>query len=257
MFCDGDSVILVDRRERRYNISLTSSKAFHTHVGTIDHDDIIGKPHGSRIYTSTDHQLLAFSPTLVDFVLEMPHATQVVYPKDMVYIVLYGDIFPGANVVEAGFGSGVLTLALLRAVGRDGKVTSYDIKADVISKSLESLEAMSGHHENLMVKEGNIYDGIPERNVDRLVLDLPAPWHVIPHAANALVNGGLLISFLPTIMQVHQLHMNLKENPRFELAETAEVSVRPWSINTQSVRPVHRMVAHTGFITTARLCEPV
>jgi tRNA (adenine57-N1/adenine58-N1)-methyltransferase len=257
VFCDGDGAILVDRRERRYSISLSRSKTFHTHVGTVSHDNIIGKPHGSRIYTSTDHQLLAFSPTLVDFVMEMPHATQVIYPKDTGYILMYGDIFPGANVVEAGFGSGVLTLALLRAVGREGKVTSYEIKPDVIYKSLKSLDTMPDFQENLIVKEGNIYEGILETEVDRLILDVPEPWHVVPHAANSLVSGGILISFLPTIMQVHQLHLRLKENPRFELAETAEVSMRPWSISTQSIRPVHRMVAHTGFITTARLCDPI
>jgi len=249
-------VILVDRRGRKYTIPLSKEKSFHTHVGTILHNQIIGLESGSRIQSSTNHQLLVFSPTLEDFVTEMPHATQVIYPKDLGIILAYGDIFPGAKVVEAGLGSGALTLSLLRAVGDKGKVISYEIKEEIIEKAVTSLKAMNQDISNIEVKIQDVYEGIDEDNVDRIVLDLPSPWLVVPHAEKALVNGGILVSFLPTIFQVHELHESLKNTKSFEMMESFEVLLRPWSIGNRSVRPQHRMVAHTGFITTARKCEP-
>ena len=237
-------------------LPLSKEKSFHTHVGTISHDQIIGLESGSRIQSSTNHQLLVFSPTLDDFVEEMPHATQVIYPKDLGIILAYGDIFPGAKILEAGLGSGALTLSLLRAVGDKGKVITYEIKEEIIAKAVASIESMNQSTNNLEIKVQDIYEGIEENNLDRIVLDLPSPWLVIPHAEKSLVNGGLLVSFLPTIFQVYELHESLKSTKSFEMMESFEVLLRPWSIGNRSVRPQHRMVAHTGFITTARKCEP-
>lgn len=237
-------------------LPLSKEKSFHTHVGTILHDQIIGLEPGSRIQSSTNHQLLVFSPTLDDFVEEMPHATQVIYPKDQGIILAYGDIFPGAKILEAGLGSGALTLSLLRAVGDKGKVITYEIKEEIIAKAVASIESMNQSTNNLEIKVQDIYEGIDEHNLDRIVLDLPSPWLVIPHAEKSLVNGGLLVSFLPTIFQVFELHESLKATKSFEMMESFEVLLRPWSIGNRSVRPQHRMVAHTGFITTARKCEP-
>ncbi|MBI2856307.1 MAG: tRNA (adenine-N1)-methyltransferase [Chloroflexi bacterium] len=255
-FAEGDHALLIDRRGRRYYLSLSLEKTFHTHLGTIPHSQIIGQEPGARIYTATGHQLLALSPTLGDFVLEMPHSTQVIYPKDLGIILMYGDVFPGATVLEAGLGSGALTLALLRAVGEKGRVTSYEVRPELVKKALANIEAMLPNATNHEVKVGDIYQGIEERDLDRVVLDVPEPWQVVPHAGDALVGGGIFVSFLPTVLQVYQLHEALRETPYFEMLETVEVLVRPWSVSSRSIRPAHRMVGHTGFITTARRCAP-
>ncbi len=186
----------------------------------------------------------------------MPHPTQVIYPKDLGIILTYGDIFPGAKVVEAGMGSGALTLSLLRAVGDKGKVVAYEIKEEIIAKAIASIESMSQSTDNLEIKAQDIYEGIDEHDLDRIILDLPSPWLVIPHAEKSLLNGGVLVSFLPTIFQVYELHESLKNTRSFEMMDSFEILLRPWSIGNRSVRPQHRMVAHTGFITTARKCDP-
>jgi tRNA (adenine57-N1/adenine58-N1)-methyltransferase len=180
----------------------------------------------------------------------------VIYPKDIGAILLLGDIFPGARVVEAGFGSGALTLALLRAVGPQGSVTSYELRSDQAKKALTNIGPLLPKDHRLTVKEGDIYQGIEEAMVDRIVLDVPEPWQVVAQASEALAPGGIFLSFLPTVLQVHRLVESLNGNPCFQLVSTVEVVLRPWHVTERSVRPAHRMVAHTGFITTARKCLP-
>ena len=255
-FAEGDPALLVDRRGRRYLITLTRYKSFHTHVGAIDHNDLIGRSHGARLNTTTGHVLLAFSPTLGDFVEEMPHQTQVIYAKDLGAMLMHGDIFPGARVLEAGLGSGALTIALLRAVGESGRVTTYEIRPELVEGAKANIRTLVPQAANLEVKLKDVYEGVDEMGLDRIVLDVPEPWHVVPHAAMALAPGGIFLGYLPTILQVHELYEALAENPNFEMMETVEVLTRPWSVTKRSVRPVHRMIAHTGFITTARKCDP-
>ena len=255
-FAEGDPALLVDRRGRRYLLSLSSAEMFHTHMGIISHDDIIGQNVGARLYTTTGHMLLAFSPTLGDYVEEMPHSTQVIYAKDLGAILMYGDIFPGATVLEAGVGSGAMTMALLRAVGEKGRVITFEIRPELVEKARKNIQTIIPDLANLEIKAKDVYLDLDETDLDRIVLDVPEPWHVVPEAARSLVPGGIFISYLPTILQVHQLQETLIESPHFELMETIEVLVRPWSVTHRSVRPVHRMVAHTGFITTARKCAP-
>ena len=235
-------------------LTLSPEKTFHTHLGIVDHTDIIGQEAGARIETNQGHILLAFRPTLGDYVLEMAHPTQVVYPKDMGAIIMHGEIFPGARVLEAGLGSGGLTLALLRAVGDAGKVVSYEIRPDLIDKATANIKAFSPNVQNFEVRQRDVYEGIDEPELDRIVLDVPEPWHVVPEAARALTPGGIFLSYLPTVLQIHELQAALVDDPHFELMETVEVLERPWAVGPRSVRPVHRMVAHTGFITTARKC---
>jgi tRNA (adenine57-N1/adenine58-N1)-methyltransferase len=225
-------------------------------MGMVPHSNIIGQDVGARVYTTTGHMLLAFSPTLGDFVEEMPHPTQVIYAKDLGAILMYGDIFPGATVLEAGLGSGGLTLALLRAVGEKGRVITFEVRPELVEKARGNIATLNPDMSNLEIKIKDVYHELDETDLDRIVLDVPEPWQVVPGAASALVPGGILLSYLPTILQVHQLHEVLAESPHFELMETIEVLVRPWSVTHRSVRPVHRMVAHTGFITTARRCAP-
>lgn len=255
VFREGEHALLIDRRGRRYLVKLSPSASFQYHLGKFSHAELIGRPEGTWIDTGQGHTLLAVRPTLAEFTVEMPRIATVVYPKDLGAILIHGDIFPGARVLEAGTGSGALTLALLRAVGERGQVVSYDLRADMIQRAKANVGAMCPDHPNLSFNLGDVYQGFQETELDRIVLDLPEPWQVVPHAAERLVAGGILLSFLPTILQVHELAQALRRQT-FEMIETVEVLVRSWSVTAQSVRPSHRMVGHTGFITTARRCSP-
>ena len=255
-FREGDLALLIDRKGRRYLLTLDKKNTFHTHVGTLPHEEIIGQEQGGWFRTSRGQTLLAVKPTLGDYVLEMPRGTQVIYPKDLGNILILADIFPGATVVEAGLGSGALTATLLRAVGERGRVITYEVRQDMVERAMRNIQVLAPAPGNHTLHLGDIYKGIEERDVDRIVLDVPEPWHVVPWAAQALTMGGIILSFLPTILQVHQLVQALSSDSRFQLIETVEVLLRPWSVTQRSVRPAHRMVAHTGFITTARRCVP-
>ena len=237
-------------------VTLKADGVFHTHVGTLPHDQIIGRQQGDWFRTSMGQGLLALKPTLSDYVLEMPRGSQVIYPKDLGNILMLADVFPGAAVIEAGLGSGALTAALLRAVGARGRVTTYEVREDMVEKALRNVRALAPDFDRHELRIGDVYQGIHERGVDRVVLDVPEPWRVVSHAGDALSRGGILLSFLPTVLQVHRLVEALTADARFQLIETVEVLLRPWNVTSRSVRPVHRMVAHTGFITTARLCAP-
>ena len=248
--------MLLDRKNRKYLVTLEENKVFHSHLGRLSHDQVIDHSVGGWYRTDRGHTLLAVRPTLADFVLEMPRGPTIIYPKDLGLIVSLADIFPGATVVEAGLGSGSLTSALLRAVGGTGQVISYEINETVVPKAQRNIQQILPDTSNLSVKIGDIYLGIDERNVDRVVLDVPEPWQAVPGIGDALVMGGIMLSFLPTILQVHQLVMALQEDTRFQRLETTETLLRPWHVAERSVRPAHRMVAHSGFLTTAVRCQP-
>jgi tRNA (adenine57-N1/adenine58-N1)-methyltransferase len=251
----GERVLLIDARERRYLITLQSGKQFHSHLGAVAHDDMIGKPEGRFVVATGGATLLVLRPTLRDYVLKMRRGAQVIYPKDMALIVMYADIFPGATVVEAGTGSGSLTLALLRSVGETGRVISYEMREDHHARAVENIaawyEAAGGKPENLELRLGDVFLGIPETEVDRLILDLPEPWHAVGPITEALVPGGVMCCFLPTIPQVQQT-VEAMRGAGFGVIETLEGLIRTWNIEGQSVRPDHRMVAHTGFLVVAR-----
>ena len=256
IFHEGDHALIIDRRGRRYLALLRSGAKFESHLGAFEHDALIGSEAGCWMTTSRGHVLLAVKPTMADFALEMPRIATVGYPKDLGTILVYGDIFPGARVLEAGCGSGAMTMALLRAVGERGSLVSYDVRQDMIDRTRENVSAMLADTSNLTLKLGDVYEGFEERELDRVVLDLPEPWHVVPHASDALLPGGIFVSFSPTVLQVHELVRTLRAAHTFEMMETMEVLQRPWNVSARSVRPEHRMVAHTGFITVARRCSP-
>jgi tRNA (adenine57-N1/adenine58-N1)-methyltransferase len=182
--------------------------------------------------------------------------TQIIYPKDIGAVLVAADIFPGARVLESGLGSGAMTMAILRAVGPTGQVFSYEVQEDTIKKAIKNIHATVPNTENLTVRAANLYDGIQDKELDRMVLDVPEPWEAVGYAAEALIPGGIFLSYLPTILQVHRLVEALNQEPRFDLVESFEVLQRPWHVTRRSVRPVHRMVAHTAFLTTARKCAP-
>ena len=252
----GDLALLIDRKARRYMITLAEGETYHCHLGRLSHDDMIGSTIGGWYRTDKSHTLLAVRPSLGDFVRQMPRGPQIIYPKDLGNIVNFADIFPGATVIEGGLGSGALTSALLRAVGVTGKVINYEIDESVLPKAMRNIERVTPDTANLEVKIGDIYQGIDERGVDRVVLDVPEPWQAVPGIGDSLVMGGILLSFVPTILQVQRLVLALEDDGRFQLIESLETMLRTWHVTERSVRPDHRMIAHSGFLTTAVRCEP-
>jgi tRNA (adenine57-N1/adenine58-N1)-methyltransferase len=194
---------------------------------------------------------LAVRPTLSDFVLKMPRGAQVIYPKDLGPILMHADIFPGARVLESGVGSGALSMAMLRA-GAD--IVGYELREDFADRAKENVEAFLGTEalDRYRVELRDCYDGIDETDLDRVVLDLPEPWQVVPHAEKAMHPGGILLAYTPSIVQVMQLRQTLEQSA-FDMPETLEVLNRTWHVEGLAVRPDHRMVAHTGFLTHARL----
>ena len=255
-FIPGELALFLDRKGRAYLQTLTEGEEFHCHLGFIPHAQVIGQPVGGWYTTSRGHVLLGIRPTLGDYVRLMPRGPQVIYAKDLGNIVSMADIFPGATVVEAGLGSGALTTGLLRAVGPAGRLVSYEINESVVAKAESNVKSVISDTSRWTVKVGDIAEGIDAEAVNRVVLDLPEPWRVLDAAANALNTGGILLCFLPTVLQVHELVLALQDDGRYARIETAETMLRGWNVTRRSVRPAHRMVAHSGFITTAVRCVP-
>jgi tRNA (adenine57-N1/adenine58-N1)-methyltransferase len=250
----GEKVLLIDQRDRTYLVSLRAGATYHTHAGTLAHDDLIGRREGTRVTTARGMVLAAFRPRLADFVLKMPRGAQVVYPKDLGPIVVYADVFPGARVLEAGTGSGALTIALCRAVGEQGRVVSYDLRAEHRAQARANVESFFGKvPDRVEMREGDIVEvaGGAER-FDRVVLDIPEPWAPLEALRAALEPGAVLCAYLPTILQVQQLVLALPPAGFLHL-ETFEVLKRGWHVTERSVRPDHRMIGHTGFLTLARV----
>lgn len=249
-FQPGERALLFDAKGRRYLVSLADGGEFHTHSGPVAHDDVLGHPEGVVARSSGGARYLAVRPTLADVVLKMPRGAQVIYPKDLGPLLILADIFPGARVLESGLGSGALSMTLLRA---GASIVGYEIRPDFAARALSNVAGFLGREatERYQVEVRDVYQGIDACELDRVVLDLPEPWRVVPHAGHALRPGGILVSYLPTIVQVMELRREL-DRQGFGMAETVEVLQRSWHIDGQSVRPDHRMVAHTGFLTVAR-----
>ncbi len=248
-FAPGDKALLFDSKARRYLVTLAEGGEFHTHAGFVRHEQLLGAPEGTVVRSTAGARYTAVRPTLAEFVLKMPRGAQVIYPKDLGPLLMLADIFPGARVLESGVGSGALSMTLVRA-GAD--VTGYELREDFAAKAMANVTAFLGGDGAYRVEVRDVYDGIDETGLDRVVLDLPEPWRVVKPAEAALHPGGILVAYLPTIGQVAQLRAALDES-RFAMAETIEVLQRSWHVEGASVRPDHRMVAHTGFLTHARL----
>ena len=248
---EGDRVMLCDSKGRRYLVTLSAGGEFHTHAGPVPHDVMLGQHEGATVRSSRGGRYIVVRPTLAELVLKMPRGAQVIYPKDLGPILMLADIFPGARVLEAGVGSGALSMTLLRA---GAEVVGYELREDFANRARSNVTAFLGHEvlDRYRVEVRDVYDGIDHTGLDRIALDLPEPWRVVKHAESALVAGGILVSYLPSIIQVAQLREAL-DHSAFGMAETLEVLNRTWHVEGQAVRPDHRMVAHTGFLTAARL----
>lgn len=251
----GERVLLLDRKGRRYLVTLAAGGQFHSHAGVVDHDELIGRSEGERIRSTHGASYLVLRPTLAELVFKMPRGAQVIYPKDLAPMLSLADIYPGVRVLESGVGSGAMSMHLLRA-GAD--VVGYELREDFANRAQRNVVAALGEDvlERYRVELRDCYEGIAETDLDRVILDLPEPWQVVPHAAVALRPGGILVAYTPSITQAIQVRQALDDGP-WALADTLEVLHRGWHIEGQAVRPDHRMVAHTAFLTHARRIVPV
>ena len=254
-FGEGDRVQLTDSKGRKYTVVLEAGATYHTHRGGLAHDDLIGQPEGSLVTSAVGTSYLALRPLLTDYVLSMPRGAAVIYPKDAAQIVHWGDIFPGATVLEAGAGSGALTCSLLRAVGPEGRVISYEIRQDHADHAIRNVERFFGERPpnwSLTVGDMNEHDG----QVDRIVLDMLEPWSVLPTVADHLVPGGVLTVYVPTTTQLSRIAEDIRTHGGFTEPAAWESLHRPWHLVGLAVRPEHRMMGHTAFLLTARRLAP-
>ena len=247
---EGDDVLLYLDRKRTYLVKVKKGKSFHTHKGVIQMDELIGKAYGTPIASSIGVGFVALEPTIRDYIFKMLRKTQITYPKDIALILMFSGVGPGSRVVEAGTGTGALTSALAHYVRPTGRVHSYEIRQDFIKNALENLKR-AGVSEYVDIKNKDIKQGIDEREVDALVLDLATPWLVIPHAYSALKGSGNLVSFSPTVDQVVKTVEALRENEFVDI-RTIECFLRRMRIERGKTRPETLMTAHTGYITYAR-----
>ena len=256
-FAEGERVLLVDRKGRRYLQTLHAGGVFHFHGGMAAHDDLLGQPEGSRVHATLGSTLLALRPTSADWTVKAPRGAQVVYPKDQAMIVVLGDIAPGVTVVEAGAGSGALSCALLRAVGTTGRVVSFEHRAEHAEIAERNVaERFGGLPPTWELRREDIVEGLAGLDCDRIVLDLLDPSAVLPVAEQALHAGGLLIAYTPSVPQMVRLREAMAANQAWGMAQTVETLVRGWHVEGLAVRPDHRMVAHTAFLTWARRLPP-
>nr|WP_305036220.1 tRNA (adenine-N1)-methyltransferase [Micromonospora sp. Llam0] len=255
-FQPGDRVQLTDPKGRMHTVTLAAGRSFHTHRGALAHDELIGLPEGSVVTSAGGTAYLALRPLLADYVLSMPRGAQVIYPKDAAQIVAMGDVFPGARVLEAGAGSGALTCSLLRAVGTDGEVHSYEARADFAEVARANVQAFfGGPHPAWRLHVGDVAS-CPEVGFDRIILDMLTPWEVLDLVARALLPGGVFVGYVATTPQLSELVEALRADGGFTEPRAWESLVRDWHVDGLAVRPDHRMIGHTAFLVSARRLAP-
>jgi tRNA (adenine57-N1/adenine58-N1)-methyltransferase len=257
LLAPGEQVLLIDDKGRRYLIRLSEGGEFHYHRGLVPHDLLLGGTEGVTVQSSSGGRLLVLRPRLADFILKMPRGAQVVYPKDIGPILIWGDVGPGMTVLEAGTGSGALTAALTRAVGPSGRVVSVERRPDHAEHAERSIRRWFGEVPAwLELRVGEVEAAVGEVQPERLILDLPEPWQVVAPAAKHQPAGGVFCAYLPTVPQLQTLTDELRASGGFAEVEVFEVLHRTWNVEGRSVRPSHRMVGHTGFLVTARRVLP-
>ena len=257
-FRAGDLCLVIDNKDRRYLLNLTETGKFSTHRGIIEHREIIGAVDGATFTTEAGGKYVMLRPRLTDYILKMKRGAQVVYPKDIGPILVFADIKPGAVVLEAGTGSGALTMALVQAVGPHGRVISIERREDHAAHARATIERwFGGIPDALELRIGSVEEHLAGVEPDRIVLDLPEPWHTADIAAEHLAPGGVFCSYVPTVPQMQQTVEALRRSRRFLDITNFEAMHRTWNVEGRSVRPDHKMVGHTGFVTVARKTEPL
>jgi len=257
----GDRVQLTDEKGRHHTVSLSEGGELHSHRGVLKHESLIGLTDGSVVANSHGTEYLAFRPLLSDFAMSMPRGAAIVYPKDAAHIVTFGDIFPGAVVVEAGVGSGALSLSLLQAIGETGSLTSFERREEFAEIAAANIEGYFGDPPaNHRIVVGDLVEALPSAfsagEVDRVVLDMLAPWECVEVVAEALAPGGVVVCYVATVTQMSRLVEAIRHHGGFTRTESFETLVRSWHVEGLAVRPDHRMVAHTGFLVTSRRLSP-
>ena len=256
-FGEGDRIQLTDPKGKMYSFTIVAGKEWHTHKGWIVHDDLIGMPEGSVVSTSAGLKFTAFKPLLADYVLTMPRGATIVYPKDAAMIIGLADIYPGARVLEAGVGSGALTISLLRAVGPDGSVLSVERRKDFAENARSNVDNyFMGAPHNWELTVGDLQDQKVVDNFDRVILDMLAPWECVDLAARALRPGGVFMAYVATTTQLSVTAEAMKADGRFTEPESSETIVRGWHHEGLAVRPQQRMIGHTGFLIQSRKMAP-
>ena len=257
----GDRVQMTGPKGRLNTITLEEGGEFHTHQGFVRHDDVIGRPDGSIVLSNNEVEFLALRPLLTDFVMSMPRGAAIIYPKDAAQIIAVGDIFPGAHVVEAGVGSGALSLWLLRAIGQEGRLQSFERREEFSTVARGNVEAFLGASpRNWSIDIGDLSDVLPtvteESSVDRVILDMLAPCECLPSVAAALKPGGVLVCYIATVTQLSRVAEAIRGTGLFTNPDSTETMIRGWHVEGLAVRPDHRMIGHTGFLLTARRLAP-
>jgi tRNA (adenine57-N1/adenine58-N1)-methyltransferase len=261
----GEWVRLVDGKGRKHNICLEAGRSFHTNKGGISHDDLIGRDEGFTVTSTSGGEYLVFRPLLSEFVVSMPRGAAVVYPKDAAQIVAMADIYPGATVVEAGAGSGALTCSLLRAVGPGGRVSSYERREEFADVARRNVTQFFGGtpdvpHPAWQLTVGDLVEALPAGeapgSVDRVVLDMLAPWECVEVVAQALRPGGMVVAYVATTTQLGRIVESLRAHGEFTEPQPWETLVRDWHVEGLAIRPDHKMNGHTGFLVTSRRMAP-
>ena len=260
-FLLGDKVQLTGPKGRMNTVTLETGKTFHTHRGMIEHDSLVGLPDGSVVTSTTGDDYLALRPLLTDFVMSMPRGAAIIYPKDAAQILAHADIFPGATVVEAGVGSGALSLWLLRGIGPTGTLKSFERRDEFAQIARGNVVSFLGAEPtNWSVTVGDLVESLPDAaepgSVDRIVLDMLAPWECLDACAEVLRPGGVLLCYIATVTQLSRVAEAIRHTGMFTDPDSSETMVRGWHVEGLAVRPDHRMVAHTGFLLTARRLAP-
>lgn len=257
VFAAGDRVQLTDPKGRLHTVTLEPGKQFHTHRGAIEHDAMIGAPDGSVVTATSGTAYLALRPLLADYMLSMPRGAAVIYPKDAAQIVMLGDIYPGARVLEAGAGSGALTCALLRAIGPQGRLVSWENRPEHAVVARANVDTFFGSTpENWSLRDGDVIEHPSEDTVDRVILDMLSPWEVLDAVSAALRPGGVLTGYVASTTQLSRLVEAIRERGGYTEPTSWESLIRGWHVVGLAVRPEHRMIGHTAFLVTARRLAP-
>ncbi len=256
-FSEGDRIQLTDPKGKMYTFTITQGKEWHTHKGWIVHNDLIGLPEGSVVSTSAGLKFTAFKPLLGDFVLSMPRGATIVYPKDAAMIVGVADVFPGAKVIEAGVGSGALSISLLRAIGSQGELSSFERREDFADIARENVSTYFGElPSQWKLTVGSVQESSTDKKYDRVILDMLAPWECVAFASEVLRPGGVFLAYVATTTQLSATAEALKEDGRFTEPLSSETIVRDWHHEGLAVRPMQRMIGHTGFLIVSRRMAP-